>query len=77
MTRTCTCCRTENTALHAHGKPCEVHGRAPVVPLPPPLGAPGGEDCTGPVVKFAVLAAYRARGGVALQLALRAYGEHT
>lgn len=71
----CTCCRTEGTALHAHGKPCEKHPNAPVVPRPTPLGDPGGEDCTGPTVKSAVLAAYRARGGVALDLALKLYGE--
>jgi hypothetical protein len=73
--RICTCCRTERAALHAHGKPCEKHPRAPVVPLPPPLGEPGGEDCTGPTVKVSVLAAYWARGGVALDLALKLYGE--
>lgn len=71
----CTCCRSERAALHAHGTPCAKHDRAPVVPLPPPLGDPGGEDCAGPTVKAAVLAAYRARGGVALVLALKAYGE--
>lgn len=75
MRRTCTCCRTERTALHAHGRPCAAHPNAPVVPLPPPLGEPGGEDCTGPTVKVAVLAAYRARGGVSLDLALKLYGE--
>lgn len=73
----CTCCRTERTALHAHSRPCEKHPHAPVVPLPPPLGDPGGEDCTGPMVKASVLAAYRARGGVALDLALKLYGERT
>jgi hypothetical protein len=51
------------------------HDLAPVVPLPPPLGEPGGEDCTGPTVKKLVLDAYRARGGVALELALKLYGE--
>ena len=71
----CTCCRTARTALHAHDKPCEIHGLAPVVPQPPPLHLPGGEDCTGPTVKAAVLAHYRRRGGVALELALKMYGE--
>lgn len=46
-----------------------------MVPLPPPLGEPGGEDCTGPTVKAAVLEAYWARGGVSLDLALKLYGE--
>lgn len=71
----CTCCRTEGTALHAHGTYCTVHPDAPVVPRPPPLGDPGGEDCTGPTVKAAVLAAYRTRGGVVYDLALKLYGE--
>lgn len=76
MNRICTCCRTEGTALHAHGRPCERHGLAPVVPRPPiPLGEPGGQDCTGPAVRAAVLAVYRERGGVALEIALRIYGE--
>ena len=48
-----------------------------MVPLPPSLGDPGGEDCTGPTVKAAILAVYRARGGVALDLALKLYGEDT
>jgi hypothetical protein len=47
-----------------------------VVPLPPPLGDPGGEDCTGPTVRTAVLEAYSLRGGGALEIALRLYGEH-
>lgn len=70
----CTCCRTEGTALHTHGAQCQKHDLSPVVPLPTPLGEPGGEDCTGPTVKAAVLAAYRERGGVALELAIKAYG---
>lgn len=73
---TCTCCRTPHTALHAHvGHPCAKHPGAPVVCYPPPLGEPGGEDCTGPIVKEAVLAAYRRQGGVALELALKQYGD--
>jgi len=71
---TCTCCKTRGTALHAHGRGCEIHIGAPVVRLPPPLGDPGGEDCTGPIVKAAVLAAYRRVGGVVLELAIKAYG---
>lgn len=73
--RVCTCCRTKRTPAHVHGKPCEIHGLAPVVPLPTPLHLPGGEDCTGPTVKAALLQAYRARGGVALEIALKIYGE--
>lgn len=73
--RPCTCCRTERTALHTHDSLCEIHTLAPVVPFPPPLGDPGGEDCTGPTVKVVVLAAYRARGGVAHDLARKAYGD--
>ena len=73
--RVCTCCRTEHTALHAHGKPCEIHGLAPVVPLPTPLHLLGGEDCAGSTVKSAVLAAYRRQGGVSLEIALKIYGE--
>ena len=75
MIRVCTCCRTQHTALHAHDKPCAIHGLAPVVPWPPPLHLPGGEDCTGPTVKAAIFTAYRAQGGVALELALKMYGE--
>lgn len=75
LVRVCTCCRTEGSALHAHDKPCEKHDLAPVVPLPPPLHLPGGEDCTGPTVKTAALAAYRRQGGVALAMALKIYGE--
>ena len=71
----CTCCRTARTALHAHGKPCEKHSLVPVVPLPPPLGEPGGEDCTGPIVKAAVLDAYRGRGSIIFSLAVVAYGD--
>lgn len=77
MRRTCTCCRTQGTALHAHGRSCEVHLLVPVVPLPPPLGDPGGEDCTGPTVRGLVLAVYRARGGVAYDLARKAYGDES
>ena len=74
----CTCCRVEHTALHTHDNPCEKHSLAPVVPQPPSLSEPGGEDCTGPITRAAILAAYRARGGVALGLALRQYREpHT
>lgn len=73
--RTCTCCRTEHTAPHAHGRPCAIHVLSPVVPLPIPLHLPGGEDCTGPTVRTAVLAAYRRRGGVTMELALKIYGE--
>lgn len=76
MTRTCMCCRSAHTALHAH-RPCEMHQGSPVVPLPPPLGGPGGEDCTGPTVRTAVLAAYRLKGGIALELALKQYGHVT
>jgi hypothetical protein len=70
---TCMCCsmaRSGKTPCHSHPPhgPCPIHDLAPVVPLPG-----GGEDCTGPTVKSAVLAAYRTRGGVALELALKLY----
>ena len=53
MTRlVCFCCKTP--PLHAHGRECEAHPGAPVVPLPPPLGTPGGEDCTGLMVTKAI-----------------------
>lgn len=58
----CTCCRTTGPLLHAHGKRCEVHGLTLVVPSPPPLGEPDGEDCTGPTVTRAIAEAYRASG---------------
>ena len=71
------CCSMAREGLapcHAHGQPCPIHDLAPVVPLPSGIGPPGGQDCTGPTVRDAVLAAYRARGGVAYDLALSLYG---
>lgn len=62
----CTCCRVEHTALHAHEKRCEIHDLSPVVPH---------GDCTAPMLKSLILDVYRTRGGVALALALKLYGE--
>ena len=74
--RVCTCCSSsqrDSLPLHAHDRPCDIHGLAPVVPAPPQVPWDGG--CAGPTVKAAVLAAYRERGGAALELALKMYGE--
>ncbi len=74
--RICTCCsisRHASVPIHAHDRPCEIHDLAPVVPAPPQSPWDGG--CEGPTVKAAILSAYRARGGVALEIALKIYGE--
>ena len=57
VTATCGCChqslREPTIRWHRH-RDCPVHGDAPLVPYPPPLHEPGGEDCAGPTVTRAI-----------------------